>query len=64
MYHALGVLGQVATMAFDASKLYATKFPTFDYWFERFMLGLHKRMGDKVVSDAAISTKLMMELEL
>ncbi len=51
-------------MAYETSKVYQTDCPTYGYWFERFTLGCHKRMGDIVVSDYALSKALDMELML
>jgi hypothetical protein len=53
---------EVTVMAFEMNKLYKTSCPTYGYWFERFILGCHKWMGDIVVSDYAFSKDLYMEL--
>lgn len=62
VYHASKQLKEVAAMAFESTKTYSTACPTYGYWFERFMLGCHKRMGDVTVSDYALSIKLYWEL--
>jgi hypothetical protein len=53
---------EVTVMAFETNKLYETSCPTYGYWFERFILGCHKRMGDIVVSDYALLKDLYTEL--
>lgn len=62
VYHASKQLKEVSAMAFESTKTYATSCPTYGYWFERFMLGCHKRMGDVTVSDYALSLNLFWEL--
>ena len=49
----------MGVMARDTTKLYVTNCPSYSLWFERFMSGMHSRMGDEVHQDAAI-TKLLM----
>jgi hypothetical protein len=62
VYHA-SVEGQQATvMAKDTRKLVVTKCPTYGEFFERFMKGMHKRMGEDIRPDKAISIQLMKEL--
>jgi hypothetical protein len=51
VYHALQMMKEVSVMAFKTNKMYETSCSTYGYWFERFILGCHKRMGDIVVSD-------------
>ena len=46
-------------MAKDAQKLTVTKCPTHGEWFERFMLGVHKLMGDIVRPDRALSLEIL-----
>ena len=46
-------------MAKDALKLMVTKCPTHGDWFDRFMLGVHKRMGDIVRPDQALSLEVL-----
>ncbi len=43
----------------NTSKLTQTSCPTYGEWYERFSLGLHKRMGDVVRQDKAISVEVM-----
>lgn len=62
VYHASRELTQVAAMAYETAKTYATTCPTYGYWFEKFMLGCHKRMGDIVVSDFALAKDIYLEL--
>jgi hypothetical protein len=62
MFHASCQVGQVSVMAYETSKTYHTHCPTYGYWFERFILGCHKRMGDLVVSDCALSVEIFREL--
>jgi hypothetical protein len=63
VYHALRLMKEVTVMAFETNKLYKKSCPrTYGYWFERFILGCHKRMGDIVVLDYALSKDLYMEL--
>jgi hypothetical protein len=45
-------------VAYETLKTYKTHCPTYGYWFERFMLGCHKRMGDMVVSDHALLVEI------
>jgi hypothetical protein len=49
-------------MAKDTTKTYVTKCPTYCLWFERFIKGMHSRMGDDSRPDAAISSELMLSL--
>jgi len=59
-WHASKNVSERSAMAFEASKSYSTTCPTYGYWFERFMLGCHKRMGDKVVQDVALSKEIFL----
>ncbi len=49
-------------MTKDTRKLQVTKCPTYSDFFERFIKGLHKRMGDIVRPDRAIAHAIMKEL--
>ena len=49
-------------MARDTAKTFLTKCPTYCLWFERFMRGMHARMGDDRRPDTAISLKVMHAL--
>ncbi len=54
--------GQQATvLARDNRKMIVTKCPTNGDFFERFVRGLHKQMGDVVKQDKAISQPIMVE---
>jgi hypothetical protein len=57
------VAGQdVVVMAKETRKLVATKCPTYSEFFERFNKGLHKRMGDVVRPDRALSLAILLEI--
>jgi hypothetical protein len=62
MFHASCQVGQLFMMVYETSKTYHTHRPTYGYWFERFILGCHKRMGDMVVSDCALSIRIFKKL--
>jgi len=62
LYHASANVGNVSVMAYESTKTYHTTCETYGYWFERFILGCHKRMGDLVMSDYAVSIELLHEL--
>jgi hypothetical protein len=62
MWHASVEGGQDAVAVRNTSKLIQTSCPTFGEWFERFGLGLHKRMGDVVRQDRAVSVDVMRAL--
>jgi hypothetical protein len=49
-------------MAYETQKLITTPCPTYGYWYQRFSLGLHKRMGDVVHSDYAVTLEIIKEL--
>jgi hypothetical protein len=62
VYHA-SVQGQAAmVMAKDTRKLTVTKCPTYGLWFEKFMRGCHKCMGDIIKPDRALSTAILLEI--
>lgn len=46
-------------MTKDTTKTFVTQCPTYGLWFERFVKGLHSRMGDNQCPDTAICSKLM-----
>ena len=46
----------------NTTKLVSTNCPTYGPWFERFMLGMHKRQGDQSYPDKAISIEVMLAL--
>jgi hypothetical protein len=41
-----------------------TKCPTYGLWFEKFMKGCHKCMGEIVKPDQALSTCILLEILL
>lgn len=49
-------------MARDTMKTFLTHCPTYSLWFERFMRGMHSRMGDDHRPDLAFSKPVMHEL--
>lgn len=62
LYHA-SVRGQEAVvMAKGTQKLLVTRCPTYGDWFERFVKGMHKRMGDDVRPDRALSHNILVEI--
>jgi hypothetical protein len=54
--------GKHAVVQRDTTKLFETSCPTHGDWFERFMLGMHKRQGDQSHPDLAISIEAMLAL--
>jgi hypothetical protein len=54
--------GKHAVVQRDTTKLLETSCPTHGKWFERFMLGMHKRQGDQSHPDLAISIGAMLAL--
>ena len=46
-------------MARDISKLFVSNSPTYGMWWEKFLSGMHNRMGDDIRPDLAISLKVM-----
>ena len=48
-----------SVMAKDTAKIYSTNCPTYTLWFERYMKGLHHRMGDNRRPNTAIGSRLM-----
>lgn len=62
VYHA-SVTGQGAmVMAKDTRKMVVTECPTYDSWFEKAMKGMHKRMGDDVRPDRALSLDILLAI--
>jgi hypothetical protein len=53
---------QAAVMAKDTRKLLLTKCPTYGTWFEKFTRGMHKRTGDIVKPDKALSLEILHEI--
>jgi hypothetical protein len=54
--------GALSVMAYETKKLTTTSCPTYRYWYQRFSQGLHKRMGDVVRWDYAVTSAIMKEL--
>ena len=52
----------LGVMARDTTKIFVTKCPGYSLWFERFIRGMHSRMGDDRRPDAAISSLVMHSL--
>jgi hypothetical protein len=52
----------MAVMARGTTKIYVTDCPSYSYWFERFMQGVHKRMGEEVRSDYALSVQVLHQI--
>jgi hypothetical protein len=52
----------LTVMAQNTSKIWVTNCPSYGYWFERFMRGVHKRMGEEVRSDHALSVKVLHKI--
>jgi hypothetical protein len=61
-YHATAQAQDAMVMAKDTRKLGVTKCPTYGAWFEKFMRGCHKRMGEIVKPDRALSAVILMEI--
>ncbi len=49
-------------MAKDMRKLTVTECSTYGNWFSKFMKGMHKRMGDDVRPDRALSHEILVEI--
>lgn len=52
----------MAVMAYETQKMFTTPCPTYGYWYQRFNLGIHKRMGDVVRSDFAVTADIINAL--
>ena len=61
-YNASPEMSGSAVMAHETRRIYATDCPTYGTWFDRFMLGAHKRMGDQSRPQQAVSEDIMYEL--
>jgi len=61
-YHSSVVGQDSVVMAQDTKKLKVTACPVYSDFFERFNKGLHKRMGDIVRPDRALSHELVKEI--
>jgi hypothetical protein len=63
IYHALACQQTGLTvMAQNTSKIWVTNCPSYGYWFERFMRGVHKQIGEEVCSDHALSVKVLHKI--
>ncbi len=62
MYHASARSQESMVMAKDTKKLTVTKCTTFGLWFEKFMRGCHKKMGEIVCPDTALSIEILLEM--
>ena len=51
-----------SVLARDVRKTYVTSCPAYSLWFERFMIGMHKRMGDEVRQDKAVTLAVIHKL--
>ena len=49
-------------MARDVRKTYATSRPSCSLWFERFIVGMHKIIGDEVHQDKVVTLKVVHKL--
>jgi hypothetical protein len=49
-------------MAKDTQKMSVTNCPTYGLWFEKFMHGCHKRMGEVVRPDRALSSAILLQI--
>jgi hypothetical protein len=61
-YHASAEGQQAMVMAKDARKLTVTKCPTYGEFVERFMRGMHKRMGEISRPDRALPLDVLLEI--
>jgi hypothetical protein len=52
----------LSIMAYETQKLITTPCPMYGYWYQRFSLGMHKRMGDVVRLDYAVTSRIVKEL--
>jgi hypothetical protein len=52
----------MSVMAYETQKMFTTLCPTYGYWYQRFNHGIHKRMGDVVRSDFAVTADIMNAL--
>ena len=52
----------LGVLARDTMKIFVTRCPSYSLWFERFIRGMHSRMGDDRRPDAAISNEVMHEV--
>ena len=62
LFHASYQGESMSVMAYETQKMFTTLCPTYGYWYQRFNLGIHKRMGDVVRSDFAITAEIINAL--
>ena len=62
LFHASYQGESMSVMAYETQKMFTTPCPTYGYWYQRFNLGIHKRMGDVVRSDFAVTADIMRAL--
>ncbi len=62
VYHASVKDQEAMVMANSTRKLMVTKCPTYGLWFEKFMKGCQKHMGEIVRPDRALSTTILLEI--
>ena len=63
LWHATPAGQADVVMARATTKSTITSSPSYSTWFERFMQGSHKRMGDVVKPDLAVSVEVMVEIQ-
>jgi hypothetical protein len=63
LWHASNESSGTTTSVKGQTKTVASTCPTNAGWFEKFMRGLHKRMGDHSLPDRAVSIELMIEFQ-
>ena len=51
-----------SVMARDLKKMFENSCPSYSLWFERFVQGMHKRMGDESHQDQAITLEVIHRL--
>jgi hypothetical protein len=49
-------------MVQGTTRIGVTNCPSYSYWFERFMQGVHKCMGEKVRLDYALSVQVLHKI--
>jgi hypothetical protein len=52
----------LSVMAQNTTRIWVTTCPSYCHWFERFMQGVHKRMGKEVRSDFALSVSVLRQM--
>ena len=62
IWHASRQTLTTSVMARDLRNVYITSCPTYGLWFERFVVGIHKRMRDEVRQDQAVSLAVVYKL--